>query len=97
MRFDRIDFPMPTGDPDSPVITAYGFVEVTDEGQPTKHYACSATPFAWVEIVGYHEEDMDCSYDGFYANWYSAKKYLRGEPFSADSEDDAREECHGNW
>jgi len=34
--------------------------------------------------------------DGYF-KFYGIEKYLHDEPFEAEDDDEAREECHGNW
>ncbi len=78
----------------------YGFVRLAGNGEPEQTYCCSLTPSVWVEAIGWNSGDEnadDYPPDSGYFSVGVVKARASGDPFEAEDDDDAREECQGNW
>jgi hypothetical protein len=99
---------LPDTEPTS--VDLYGFVRLVD-GKPEHTYCASTTPSVFVEGVGWNPqwpadatseamEDWDGQQDPPDNGYFSVKAVKAGlyaEPFEAEDDDEAMEECHGNW
>ena len=92
--YQRVLIPMGDG------IDLYGFVRTID-GEPQHTYCCQITPLAWVEPIGW-SADPDTVEDweppeGGYFSIGTVKRCLRDKAYEYEDEEEAREDCQGNW